>query len=62
MQAEYDGRQIVGMDLHRHRSVLVRMSETGEQLGAVRIDNDPIALGQAIAAAGESPGRVHPAV
>jgi hypothetical protein len=27
MRAEYDGRQIVGMDLHRHRSVPVRMSE-----------------------------------
>src|SRR5919112_6284416 len=55
MQAEYDGRQIVGMDLHRHRSVLVRMSEAGEQLAVVHIDNDPIALGRAIAAAGESP-------
>jgi transposase len=55
MQAEYDGRQIVGMDLHRRRSVLVRMSQTGEQLAVVRIDNDPITLGQQIAAAGESP-------
>ena len=55
MQAEYDGRQIVGMDLHRRRSVLVRMSETGEQLAVVRIDNDPITLGREIAAAGESP-------
>ena len=55
MQAEYDGRQIVGMDLHRRRSVLVRMSEAGEQLGVVRIDNDPVALEQVIAAAGESP-------
>ena len=55
MQAEYDGRQIVGMDLHRRRSVLVRMSEAGEQLEVVRIDNDPMALEQVIAAAGESP-------
>jgi transposase len=55
MQAEYDGRQIVGMDLHRRRSVLVRMSEAGEQLGVVRIDNDPVALEQVIAAAGDSP-------
>ncbi|MDH6465153.1 hypothetical protein M2302_005354, partial [Micromonospora sp. A200] len=30
MQAEYDGRQIVGIDLHRRRSVIVRMTETGE--------------------------------
>jgi hypothetical protein len=26
MQAAYDGRQILGMDLHRRRSVLVRMT------------------------------------
>jgi hypothetical protein len=31
MSAEYDGQQIVGIDLHRRRSVIVRMSETGEQ-------------------------------
>ena len=27
----YDGPQIVGMDLHRRRSVLVRMSEDGQK-------------------------------
>jgi hypothetical protein len=37
----YEGRQFVGMDLHRRRSVLVRMTETGEVLEAVRIANDP---------------------
>jgi hypothetical protein len=26
----YEGRQFVGMDLHRRRSVLVRMTESGE--------------------------------
>jgi transposase len=55
MDADYDGRQVVGIDLHRRRSVIVRMTEAGEQLAAVRIDNDPIALGQAIAEAGENP-------
>jgi transposase len=55
MDADYDGRQIVGIDLHRRRSVLVRMTQAGERLDAVRIDNDPIALGQAIAEAGENP-------
>ena len=30
---EYDGRQFVGIDLHRRRTVIVRQSETGEQLG-----------------------------
>ena len=42
---EYDGRRFVGIDLHRRRSVIVRQSESGEQLSAVRIVNDPVALG-----------------
>ena len=41
---EYGGRQIVGIDLHRRRSVIVRMTEAGERLGVARIDNDPVAL------------------
>lgn len=41
---EYDGRQFVGIDLHRQRSVIVRQTESGEQLSAVRIVNDPVAL------------------
>ena len=41
---EYDGRQFVGIDLHRRRSVIVRQSESGEQLSAVRIVNDPVSL------------------
>ena len=32
MSGAYEGRQIVGLDLHRRRSVLVRMTETGERL------------------------------
>ncbi|MGS2619217.1 IS110 family transposase [Micromonospora sp. LZ34] len=55
MQAEYDGRQLVGIDLHRRRSVIVRMSEAGEKLATVRIDNDPVALGLEIARAGRDP-------
>ena len=55
MQAEYDGRQIVGMDLHRRRSVIVRMAENGERLGSARIDNDPMALMAEIAKAGDHP-------
>jgi hypothetical protein len=36
------GRQFVGIDLHRRRSVIVRMTEDGKRIGpAVRIDNDP---------------------
>src|SRR3954468_3338571 len=55
MSAEYDGRQVVGIDLHRHRSVIVRMSEAGERLDSVRIDNDPMRLAAEIAKAGEHP-------
>jgi transposase len=51
----YDGRQVVGIDLHRRRSVIVRMTKAGERLDAVRIDNDPVALGLEIAKAGEAP-------
>jgi transposase len=51
----YDGRQFVGMDLHRRRSVLVRMTESGEHLDAVRIMNDPCALAAVMAQAGEHP-------
>jgi transposase len=51
----YEGRQIVGMDLHRRRSVLVRMTETGEALETVRISNDPEVLRQVMPRAGESP-------
>jgi transposase len=51
----YDGRQVVGIDLHRRRSVIVRMTEAGEKLGTVRIDNDPVALALEIAKAGPDP-------
>ncbi len=55
MSESYEGRQIVGMDLHRRRSVLVRMTETGEPLETVRISNDPEYLRQVMARAGEAP-------
>jgi transposase len=55
MSGEYDGKQVVGIDLHRRRSVIVRMTEAGERLAGVRIDNDPIRLAAEIAEAGESP-------
>jgi transposase len=51
----YAGRQIVGMDLHRRRSVLVRMTDAGERLETVRISNDPEHLAQVMARAGEAP-------
>jgi transposase len=52
---DYGGRQFVGMDLHRRRSVLVRMTDTGQRLEAVRIVNDRDRLAAVMARAGESP-------
>jgi len=53
---EYVGRQYVGIDLHRRRSVIVRMTPEGVRLGAaVRIENDPFELAQQVASWGESP-------
>jgi len=51
----YEGKQIVGMDLHRRRSVLVRMTAGGEVLERVRIVNDVDRLAAVIGRAGESP-------
>jgi transposase len=53
--SEYDGTQFVGIDLHRHRSVIVRQDADGQQLSVRRIDNDPIVLAREIGQAGERP-------
>ena len=45
-------QEYVGIDLHRRRSVIVRMNETGEVLKVAKIDNDPVALAMAVAEAG----------
>jgi transposase len=55
METAYDGRQVVGMDLHRRRSVLVRMTEDGRRLGMAKITNSPAELRKEIARAGKSP-------
>ncbi len=55
METAYDGRQVVGMDLHRRRSVLVRMTEDGRRLAVLRITNSPAELRAQIARAGTSP-------
>ena len=52
---KYDGKQFVGIDLHRQRSVIVRQSDSGAQLSAVRIVNDPVALGLQLEDAGADP-------
>ena len=51
----YDGPQFVGMDLHRRRSVLVRMAEDGHKLSTVRIANSPARLAAEIRRAGPQP-------
>ena len=55
MTEAYDGRQVVGMDLHRRRSVLVRMSMDGRKLETVRIENSPAALRAVLARCGQRP-------
>jgi transposase len=55
MEIAYDGRQVVGMDLHRRRSVLVRMTEDGRRLGTARITNSAAELRREIARAGRQP-------
>ena len=55
METAYDGRQVVGMDLHRRRSVLVRMTEDGRRLGMARIGNSPGELRGEIGRAGPAP-------
>lgn len=53
--SEYAGKQFVGIDLHRRRSVLVRTTADGDVLEAVQIVNDVERLTSVIARAGESP-------
>ena len=48
-------QQYVGIDLHRRRSVIVRMNDAGEVLAVSRIENDPVALSLAVAEAGPDP-------
>jgi hypothetical protein len=55
MTEAYDGRQVVGMDLHRRRSVLVRMTGDGKRLETARITNGAAELRREIAKAGQRP-------
>ena len=51
----YAGKQFVGIDLHRRRSVIVRTTASGEVLEAVRIVNDVQRLASVMARAGDCP-------
>jgi transposase len=53
--SEYAGKQFVGIDLHRRRSVIVRTTDTGEVLESVRIVNDVERLASVMARAGVDP-------
>jgi hypothetical protein len=55
MSEACDGREVVGMDLHRRRSVLERMAPDGRKLETARITNSPAGLRRAIAGAGPHP-------
>ena len=48
-------RQYVGIDFHRRRSVIVRVSASGVRLGLHRIVNEPFELAEVIALCGEAP-------
>jgi transposase len=48
-------RQYVGIDFHRRRSVLVRLSADGERLGVHRIVNDPCELTAVMSLCGDAP-------
>ncbi len=45
-------REYAGIDLHRRRSVIIRKDANGDLVSKVHIDNDPVSLAQAMAAAG----------
>lgn len=48
-------QQYVGIDLHRRRSVIVRMTESGEVLGIDQVDNRPEEVLEVLAQAGPRP-------
>jgi transposase len=48
-------RQYVGIDLHRRRSVIVRVDEQGNHLSTKRVVNDPVEVMAAVAEAGKNP-------
>ena len=49
------GQQYVGIDLHRRRSVIVRINNAGEVLGVTMEANDPVQMSMAMAEAGPGP-------
>lgn len=59
MDPSCDARPVVGIDLHRRRTVLVTMQPDGTQVGKTqRITNDPARLKAAVIGAGPNPRAV----
>ncbi len=58
MSEGYDGPQVVGLDLHRNRTVMVRMTPGGDVLESVRFANDAQVLLEQIGKAGDAPAVV----
>lgn len=54
--SEYAGKQFVGIDLHRRRSVVVRTTVCGDVLEATQILNDVDRLKALMEGAGETRG------
>jgi transposase len=48
-------REYVGIDLHRRRSVIVRVDKDGKHLSTTRVVNDPAEVAAALAEAGPNP-------
>jgi transposase len=48
-------REYVGIDLHRRRSVIVRVDQQSDHLSTVRVANDPAEAMAAVSSAGPSP-------
>lgn len=48
-------REYVGIDLHRRRSVIVRVDQQGKHLSTVRVANNPVEVMTAVSAAGPNP-------
>jgi len=45
------GKEYVGIDLHRRRSVIYRMDQAGEKIDSVRVDNEPSHFAKAVSTA-----------
>ena len=45
------GKEYVGIDLHRRRSVIYRMDQAGDKIDSVRVHNEPSDFAKAVSVA-----------